>query len=103
MSGGAGFAGAGAGTRRESGVVSALFLAAVFCASFDKVHWAAAGTIYLSDVTSLLFLVAWAIGRMGEPARRVPRTVGVLLLFFFAFLLVYLIGYFNLDTQDAFD
>jgi O-antigen ligase len=89
--------------KRESGVVSGLFLAAVFCSSFDKVHWAAAGTIYLSDVTSLFFLLAWTIDRLGEPARRVPRTVAVLLVFFFAFLLVYLIGYFNLDTQDALD
>ena len=70
--------------RRANGVVSGLFLAAVFCASFDKVHWNAAGTVYLADVTSLLFLVAWTIDRLGEPVRRVPRTVAVLLVFFFS-------------------
>jgi O-antigen ligase len=90
-------------TRRESGVVSGLFLAAMFCASFDKVHWDAAGTVYLADVVSILFLVAWAIDRLGNPQHRVPRTVAVLLVFFAAFLLVYLFGFFNLDTQDAAD
>ncbi|MFL6019443.1 MAG: hypothetical protein ACJ74V_18105, partial [Gaiellaceae bacterium] len=87
--------------RRENPIVSALFLAAVFCASFDKVHWAAAGTVYLADVVSILFLVAWAIDRLATPVHRVTRTVAVLIVFFFAFLLVYLIGFFNLDTQDA--
>jgi O-antigen ligase len=90
-------------TRRESPVVSFLFLAAIFCASFDKVHWSAAGTIYLADVTSLLFLIAWGLSRLGTNRHRVPRTVGVLIAFFVAFLLVYLIGYFNLDTKDALD
>ena len=89
--------------RRENAIVSGLFLAAVFCASFDKVHWAAAGTVYLADVVSILFLVAWAIDRLAAPVHRVPRTVAVLIVFFFAFLLVYLVGFFNLDTQDALD
>jgi O-antigen ligase len=75
----------------------------MFCASFDKVHWDAAGTVYLADVVSILFLVAWAIDRLGNPEHRVPRTVAVLLGFFAAFLLVYLFGFFNLDTQDAAD
>ena len=87
--------------RRESPIVNFLFLAAMFCASFDKVHWSAAGTIYLSDVTSVLFLIVWGLSRLGTHRHRVPRTVGVLIVFFAAFLLVYLIGYFNLDTQDA--
>jgi len=89
--------------RRESVVVSALFLAAMFCASFDKVHWNAAGTIYLADVVSILFLGAWSIDRLGTTVHRVPRTVAVLIGFFVAFLLVYLVGFFNLDTQDAAD
>jgi O-antigen ligase len=90
-------------TRRDSGVVSALFLAAMFCASFDKVHWNAAGTVYLADVVSILFLVAWSIDRLDATVQRVPRTVAVLIGFFVAFLLVYLVGFFNLDTQDAAD
>src|SRR3954452_2985179 len=87
--------------RRENAVVSGLFLAAVFCASFDKVHWAAAGTVYLADVVSILFLLAWGIDRLATPVHRVTRTVAVLIVLFFAFLLVYLVGFFNLDTQDA--
>ena len=38
---------------RESRLVSPLFLAAVFCATFEKVHWNVAGTVYLADVTTL--------------------------------------------------
>ena len=88
---------------RESPVVSFLFLAAVFCATFEKVHWNTAGTIYLADVTTIAFLAVWALDRLGRPARRVPRTAAVLLLFLAGFLLVYLIGFFNLDTKEAAD
>jgi O-antigen ligase len=88
---------------RESRLVSPLFLAAVFCATFEKVHWNVAGTVYLADVTSLGFLAAWALDRLGRPVRRVPRTAAVLLVFLTAFLLVYLVGFFNLDTRQAAD
>ena len=44
---------------RESRLVSALFLVAVFCATFEKVHWDVAGSIYLADVTTLAFLAVW--------------------------------------------
>ena len=78
-----------------------LFLAAVFCSTFEKVHWNVAGTVYLADVTTLVFLAVWALDRAGHHGRRVPRTAGVLLVFLVGFLLVYLIGFFNLDTQQA--
>jgi O-antigen ligase len=86
---------------RESRLVSPLFLTAVFCATFEKVHWNAAGTIYLADVTTIAFLFVWALDRLAHPGRRIPRTAALLLLFFVAFLLVYLVGFFNLDTREA--
>ena len=92
---------AGGIAMRESRLVTPLFLAAVFCSTFEKVHWNVAGTVYLADVTTLLFLAVWALDRAGHHGRRVPRTAGVLLLFLVGFLLVYLIGFFNLDTQQA--
>jgi O-antigen ligase len=88
-------------TRLESRLVSPLFLAAVFCATFEKVHWSIAGTVYLADVTTIAFLAVWALDRLSHPVGRVTRTAAVLLLFFVAFLLVYLIGFFNLDTTEA--
>jgi hypothetical protein len=88
---------------RASRLVSPLFLTAIFCATFEKVHWNVAGTIYLADVTTIAFLAVWALDRLARPGRRVPRTVAVLLSFLVAFLLVYLIGFFNLDTKEAAD
>jgi O-antigen ligase len=90
--------------RRELPLVSTLFLTAVFCSTFEKVHWNVAGTVYLADITTIAFLAVWALDRAGRPMRRVvPRTGAVLLGFFAAFLLVYLIGFFNLDTTQAAD
>jgi O-antigen ligase len=77
---------------------SFLFLASVFCVTFEKVHWSVAGTVSLADVLALLFLAAFAI----TTARlRVPRTTAILVGFFAAFLLVYLAGYFDLSDSDA--
>jgi O-antigen ligase len=87
----------------ESSLVGPLFLAAVFCSTFEKVHWNVASTVYLADVTTIAFLAVWALDRLGRPDRRVPRTTAVLLLFLTGFLLVYLIGFFNLDTSQALD
>ncbi len=87
--------------RRESRLVSALFLVAVFCATFEKVHWDVAGSIYLADVTTLVFLGVWSLDRLARPRMGMPRTAVVLLGFFGAFLRVYLIGFYNLDTSQA--
>ena len=79
-------------------LTSFLFLASVFCVTFEKVHWSVAGTVSLADVLALLFLASFAV----TTARlRVPRTAAVLIGFFAAFLVVYLIGYFDLSDSDA--
>ena len=88
---------------REGVFVSFFFLAAVFCASFEKVQWNVAGTVFLADLTALGFLASFAFDRIGSHrlSGRVPRTAAVLLAFLGAFLLVYLIGFFNLETTQA--
>ena len=88
---------------RESKLVSLFFLAAVFCASFEKVQWNVAGTVFLADLTAIGFLGSYAFDRIGSHRGngRVPRTAAVLLAFLGAFLLVYLIGFFNLETTQA--
>src|SRR5262245_48479929 len=88
---------------RESRVVSALFLVAVFCSTFEKVHWGAAGTVYLADLATLAFLAIWALDRLVRPPRPVPQTTAVLIGFLVVFLVVYLIGFYNLDTSQALD
>ncbi len=71
------------GAPRMRRVTSFLFLASVFCVTFEKVHWNIAGSVSLADVLALLFLAAFAV----TTARlRVPRTTAVLLGFFAAFL-----------------
>ena len=90
---------------RESPLVPFFFLAAVFCATFEKVHWNFAGQVSLADITSLCFLGFYALDRLGRPSSsaRVPRTAALLLVFLGGFLLVNLIGFFNLETTQALD
>ncbi len=78
-------------------VQSSLFLATVFAVTFEKLHWNLAGAVSLADILALAFLAAFLVG--AEP--RVPRTTAIVAGFLAAFLLVYLIGFFNLDTQQA--
>ena len=77
------------------------FLAAVFCVTFEKVHWNIAGTVSLADILAILFLVMWSLERLGRRDRRLPRTAAIVFCFGLAFLLVYLFGYFAIDTADA--
>jgi hypothetical protein len=79
-------------------VTSFFFLASLFCVTFEKIHWSFAGTVSLADVLAILFLIAFVAT---TKRARVPRTTVVLLGFFAAFLVVYLIGYFNLSDSDA--
>src|SRR5437763_10844287 len=78
-------------------LTSWFFLATVFCCTFEKVHWSFGGAVSLADVLAICFLVSYGI--LTRP--RVPRTTAILLGFFGAFVLVYLIGFYNLETSDA--
>ena len=80
-----------------------LFFATVFTVTFAKVHWAIGGDLSLSDVLTALFLVAFAIGRLERWDGRFARPAGVTFAFFVLFLLVYLLGFFNLGTTEALD
>lgn len=82
-------------------VTDVLFLATAFCVTFEKVHWELAWTVSLADVVTLLFLAAFAAGRLAEGDRWVPRTALAVIAFLSAFLLVYLAGFFNLETTQA--
>ncbi|MFN2471665.1 MAG: O-antigen ligase family protein [Gaiellaceae bacterium] len=80
-----------------------LFLATLFVITFEKVHWEVAGTVNLSDVVSALFLAAAALARLeqGSGTGRVPRSAAVAVVFGAAFLAVYLVGFYNLETDQA--
>jgi O-antigen ligase len=78
-------------------VTSFLFLATVFCVTFEKVHWNLAGAVSLADVLALLFLASFLVVSRG----RIPQTAAIVLAFFLGFALVYLIGFYNLETSEA--
>jgi O-antigen ligase len=81
-------------------VTDALLFAAVFTMSFEQLYWNVAGKISLSEVLSILFLCAyvpWRLRRRSGP----PRTTGLVVAFFALFLLVYLIGFYNLETTQG--
>ena len=82
-------------------VTDFLLFATVFTLSFEKLYWDVAGKIALSEVLALLFIVAYAWRRIARGDAVVPRTVGIVLAFFVLFLLVYLIGFYNLETSQG--
>ena len=88
-------------TARPGPVVDALFFATVFTVTFAKLQWEVAGTLSLSDVLTGVFLVALAGARIGTGDRRLAWGAAAAALFFAAFLLVYLVGFFNLETEQA--
>ena len=86
---------------RAPSVTELLFFATVGTVTFAKVQWEVAGTLSLSDVLTALFLVVFAAGRLERVDDRLARCAAVTGLFFLAFLLVYLVGFFNLDTAQS--
>jgi O-antigen ligase len=87
-------------TRASSRVAKAtefFLLATAFCCTFEKVHWNVAGNVEITDILTFCFLVAFAATRRA----RATRTVAIVGVFFAVFLLVYLIGFFNIETQQS--
>ena len=82
-----------------SRVAGLFLLATLFCVTFEKLHWNVAGELSIADVLTVLFLGTFAVTSRGP----VPRTTAIVLAFFAAFMLVYLLGFFNLDSKQALD
>jgi O-antigen ligase len=78
----------------------ALFLATLFCVTWEKVHWNVAGAVGIADILTILFLVAFAF-EWGAP--RFPRTTVTVLAIFAALLVIYLFGFFNIETKQSLD
>jgi len=90
-------------TRARRGATEWLFFATVFTVTFAKLHWSIGGDLSLSDVLTALFLVAFVLRRLERWDGRFARPAGAMFAFFVAFLLVYLLGFFNLGTTEALD
>ena len=82
-------------------VLDGLFLATVLTVTFHKLQWELAGSLTLSDVLTSIFLVLFAWDRLEHADARLTHTSAVALAFFLAFALVYLVGFYNLDTAQA--
>ena len=80
-------------------LASFFFLATLFVCTFEKVHWSFGGQIALSDLLALCFIVAYVV--ISRP--NVPRTSAVLLGFGIVFVVVYLCGFYNLNTAAGLD
>jgi O-antigen ligase len=81
-------------------ITGTLFLATLFCVTWEKVHWNVAGAVGIADVLTILFLVAFAL-EWGRP--RFPRTTVTVLAIFGLLLAIYLVGFFNIETKQSLD
>jgi O-antigen ligase len=80
-------------------VLDGLLFAVLFTTTFEKVHWRFGGQVGIADVLTVVFLVVFALRERGP----LPRSSAIVLGFFAAFLLVYLCGFFDIDTQQGLD
>jgi O-antigen ligase len=84
-------------------LTGSLFLATLFCVTWEKIHWSFGADVSLSDVLTILFLVAFAIEWTSRGDRRFPKTTAMVLAIFAALLVIYLVGFFNITTTDSLD
>jgi O-antigen ligase len=85
----------------EHPLLDGLFLLTILTVTYHKLQWELAGSLTLSDVLTSFYLVVFAWDRVERGDRRLPRTAAVALGFLVAFALVYLAGFYNLDTGQA--
>ncbi|MDQ3857435.1 MAG: hypothetical protein M3327_03170, partial [Actinomycetota bacterium] len=86
---------------RGTPFLDAVLFATAFVVTFAKIRLATpVGEIYLSDVTASLFVVLFLAHRIAARDWRASRTTLVVAAFFAAFLLVYLVGFYNLETSS---
>src|SRR5438046_4598463 len=80
-----------------------LFLATLFCVTWEKVHWGFGVDVSISDVLTIVFLLAFALDWSARGERRFPRTTAIVLVLFAVLLVIYLVGFFNIQTKDSLD
>ena len=83
----------------RSRVLDGLFLLTILTVTFHKLQWELAGSLTLSDILTSVFLVLFVVGShraQRRTLRRAPRRSRF--AFFVAFALLYLAGFYSLDT-----
>ena len=85
---------------RSGRAADVALLVSVFTITLVRLRWPVGGNdVYLSDFTVAAFLGLFLVHRFASRDRSVPRTVVVLLAFLALLSVVYLAGYFNLETS----
>ncbi|MGH2994745.1 MAG: O-antigen ligase family protein [Gaiellaceae bacterium] len=80
-------------------VLDGLLLATMFTVTFTKLRWGVgAADVTLAEIAASAFVLAFVVSRIRTRDWRFPPTAQVLGAFLLIFLLVYLVGYFNLET-----
>src|SRR4029079_16469736 len=82
-------------------VLDGLFLLTILTVTFHKLQWELAGSLTLSDVLTSVFLVLFAWDRLERDDGGFTRTAMIAFLFLLLFALVYLAGFYSLDTGQA--
>jgi hypothetical protein len=86
---------------RRRRLLDALLLATVFTVTFAQLRWVVGGAdVNISDVAASAFVVAFLASRIDRRDTALTRTAAVLAAFFAAFSLVYLVGFFGLETAE---
>jgi hypothetical protein len=83
-------------------VATGLLFASLFVSTFEKIQWSVIGAIGINDITTIAFLIAF-LASQAERERPFPRSSAIVLGFFAAFTLVYLAGYWDLQTKQGLD
>src|SRR5262245_58387628 len=82
-------------------VLDGLFLLTILTVTYHKLQWELAGSLTLSDVLTSIFLVLFLWDRFEKDDGAFTRTAAVAFAFFLLFALVYLAGFYSLDTGQS--
>jgi O-antigen ligase len=76
-------------------------LITLFAATFEKLHWEVGVSVALADLLAIAYLTSFVVDIAHSRDLRVPRTALVTLAFSAAFLVCYLVGFFNIDSAQG--
>ncbi|HEY1480775.1 MAG TPA: O-antigen ligase family protein [Gaiellales bacterium] len=89
--------------RSRSRTLDVLLLATLTVTTWAKIHWQFAGQVAFEDILAILFLIVFVFDRVVRRDWTLPRGAIALLLVLLGLEIVFLLGFFNLDTHDALD
>ncbi len=78
-----------------------MLLITLFAATFEKLHWEVGVSVALADLLAIAYLTSFVVDIAHSRDLRVPRTALVTLAFSAAFLVCYLVGFFNIDSAQG--